>query len=452
MPPATALARHFDVSRSTMGKALHQLAAEGLLEVARGRRARIKRSGQRALVKMPSSRERLHRYLSEGVESGRWSVGEALPKSTYLAARFRVSPNAVVSTMRELAGRGLATRMGRRWVAGAVARAPRGRGAWPHVLPILQDKSARWLYLYRSERTMGFCRTFSREAESWGIRMETCLTTALRRRSRVFLSGPSEILRAVDSLGTRYLGTLIAGSSSEIPDMEPWVKRLSRAGRRVVWFDRYGEALPPWTRRIDRTVFTRCYFSEERALLAALRFLAERGHRRVGYFTAPHEAWAQRRGGELAGLGGELKPGRVEVIALNRTTRPDPESWRAYDEVARRAHINLDKSHLSHRLLCACLDLPITALIAPNDMWGAFLREVLIQRAAVGARTLSVISFDNSPESIRMPLTTVDFGFDALGYKALHFLTGDIPIRRDPDGDIPTEPFVVDRNSVEAVG
>jgi DNA-binding LacI/PurR family transcriptional regulator len=59
-----------------------------------------------------------------------------------------------------------------------------------------------------------------------------------------------------------------------------------------------------------------------------------------------------------------------------------------------------------------------------------------------------VITFDNYPQFLCLPVTTVDFGFDHLGRAALHTILGDIPVRRDAHGNVPSRPFIVHWGSV----
>jgi DNA-binding LacI/PurR family transcriptional regulator len=63
-------------------------------------------------------------------------------------------------------------------------------------------------------------------------------------------------------------------------------------------------------------------------------------------------------------------------------------------------------------------------------------------------RDLSLLAFDNMPESALFPFSTIDWGFSRLGYLAAHIFVGDIPIHADRDGAIPGICTLIDRGSV----
>ena len=65
-------------------------------------------------------------------------------------------------------------------------------------------------------------------------------------------------------------------------------------------------------------------------------------------------------------------------------------------------------------------------------------------------KDFSLISFDNIPESVFYPITTIDFGFARLGYRAAHILIDDIPVHAGRNGVVNSVCTVVDRGSVGA--
>jgi hypothetical protein len=74
----------------------------------------------------------------------------------------------------------------------------------------------------------------------------------------------------------------------------------------------------------------------------------------------------------------------------------------------------------------------LTAIIAPNDKHA---RQIFRWLAAAGIRTphdLSLLSFDDR-QDVTWPhaISSVNFGFDSLGYAAFHALLGDIPVKVD---------------------
>jgi DNA-binding LacI/PurR family transcriptional regulator len=63
-------------------------------------------------------------------------------------------------------------------------------------------------------------------------------------------------------------------------------------------------------------------------------------------------------------------------------------------------------------------------------------------------RRLSIISFDNLAETETVPITTVDFGFQRLGYLSIHAVIGDIPVPADRNGNIAGVCSLVSRGGV----
>jgi DNA-binding LacI/PurR family transcriptional regulator len=93
-----------------------------------------------------------------------------------------------------------------------------------------------------------------------------------------------------------------------------------------------------------------------------------------------------------------------------------------------------------------------TALIALNDHMA---REYYYWFTAVGLnipKDFSIISFDNLFASMFFPITTIDFGFERLGYQAAHIIIGDIPIRANRYGNIPGPCTLIDRGSLGPPG
>jgi DNA-binding LacI/PurR family transcriptional regulator len=67
---------------------------------------------------------------------------------------------------------------------------------------------------------------------------------------------------------------------------------------------------------------------------------------------------------------------------------------------------------------------------------------------------MSVITFENmfTRKPFPYPITTIDFGFDHLGFMAFHSFTGDIHVRRDRAGNIFSRPHVIRGGSVKFLG
>jgi DNA-binding LacI/PurR family transcriptional regulator len=94
----------------------------------------------------------------------------------------------------------------------------------------------------------------------------------------------------------------------------------------------------------------------------------------------------------------------------------------------------------------------VTALLAINDN---FARKYYFWLRTVGIDVpahLSVIGFDNLAVNTPYPISSIDFGFERLGYLAAHILIGDTNVAAERNGDIPGIPTLVDRGSVARPG
>jgi DNA-binding LacI/PurR family transcriptional regulator len=97
-------------------------------------------------------------------------------------------------------------------------------------------------------------------------------------------------------------------------------------------------------------------------------------------------------------------------------------------------------------------DQEITALIAINDQ---FARKYYFWARVLGIefpRHLSIVAFDNLTDNTPYPLSSIDFGFERLGYLSAHILIGDISVPTDRGGNIPGIPTLVDRGSIARPG
>jgi DNA-binding LacI/PurR family transcriptional regulator len=63
-------------------------------------------------------------------------------------------------------------------------------------------------------------------------------------------------------------------------------------------------------------------------------------------------------------------------------------------------------------------------------------------------KQVSLVSFDNLPDSVIYPVSTIDFGFARLGHCAAHIIVGDLPVKADRWGNIPGTCTLINRGSI----
>jgi DNA-binding LacI/PurR family transcriptional regulator len=74
----------------------------------------------------------------------------------------------------------------------------------------------------------------------------------------------------------------------------------------------------------------------------------------------------------------------------------------------------------------------ITAIVAPNDEHARMFYRWLKMAGIRIPEDLSLISFDDRVESAYpYTISSINFGFDSLGYTAFHILLGDVPVKVD---------------------
>ncbi|MEV6314291.1 GntR family transcriptional regulator [Streptomyces sp. NPDC051776] len=98
LPSEAELMRIYGVGRSTVGRALKALKAEGIIEPVQGAGWYVTGSGDRR----PLSEKVLDLFRAEGVK-----VGDVFPSESELCERFGVSRTAVRSAIAQMEGRGL---------------------------------------------------------------------------------------------------------------------------------------------------------------------------------------------------------------------------------------------------------------------------------------------------------------------------------------------------------
>jgi DNA-binding LacI/PurR family transcriptional regulator len=422
LPSRRELSRRYGVAQMTITRAARRLRNEGFLRMGQGRRMSL--AGEPCSLPTPSplrAGERLAMELMEHIESGVLRDGDMLPKISYLALKNHVSNKTVSRAYRHLERRGVVTRNGKRRVVGTPPRGSSRRLTdTPPVILLLGEGEFSWRGLF-VPRTEGFCRTFSTEADRRGIQLLPVCSTVREPEYGYFAQGEAEIRTLIQTLGDRYQGSLILNTRGEMPDVDRWMDLLSRMGKPVVWFDRHGESF-----RLPGPRVFHCYFSERRAVELAARYLVESGHRTIGYVNSGQD-WMQHRE-TLLRCGLEALSPDVALVRLKVTTR--------YPAL-RRHHVTAYPG--------------LSAIVAPNDHDA---RHIYYSLRGAGLRIpddLSLLSFDNYPELIPLPVSTIDFGFDHLGYCSFHLILRDLPIRTDSANGVATRPRLVRRGSVASV-
>jgi len=473
-PSIYELAGRLGASPVTVWKALHVLVDAGVIRVSQGKRPEIiARDG----ATRPSSTTAEERFCAEirgQLLDGTLEWGNPLPKLQHLSSAHHLSKDAICCALRRLAQENLVHKSGKKWIAGPESApqsrnviAARSKGG-PAVL-IVAASIAEARNFFSVTHTAPFAYSLRSELTKYGFSHVMVTQMKTESAGRLFAGGIDETYDLVRSLAERYAGALIVCSA--LPhEPEEWIAALARFGKPVVYFDAANRTGPDLMKALGpRGKGMRLFFDEPTAVRTAVEHLMSHGHRRIGTFDSDPlipESYATRRVKLVQKAIQEVDP-RIELIAAiqddpiwvpqserteysspfgdieiatEQKARPSREPILARSSFARLA----EKSPT----FLSVLKQNVTAILAINDL-AAIDYFLWLSAAGIAVpKDISLMGFDNLPEVHILQLSTIDFGFQQLGYLAAHIMIGDIPVRPDAQGNIPGKITLVDKGSV----
>jgi DNA-binding transcriptional regulator YhcF (GntR family) len=474
LPRLFDLAAQHGVSYLTIWRAVQLLARKGIVVRSPGRRLCIspKIRGREMQEGMPCSEaERIYRILRNAITDGTYRVGKYLPKINYFLRTYDTSYHTISRVFARLRAENLAHKQRNRWVAGPVpaASAPSGmadQGHGPVVLVVVEGPEV-WNKAFTNNHTRNFMLQFTTEMMAWRTNLSVAALDQDYSMAYVRSVGLGEIKETARALGPRYCGTLILNAfpNDMAVDLSTCIVELTKYKKPVVFFDSSGQGSSLTRKSLGIQRYYRLCFDEASAVRAALELLARNGHRVIGVHGSDLDpgGWPARRTNLIEEIA------RASSLHIVRSG-PSEEYWNMrnlsiVDELittivqqpARPGFSIKDVQNPAQRKLLVhnapslvslfAKDAP-TAMIALNDR---LAREYYFWFDALGVaipRDFSLISFDNIPESVFFPITTIDFGFTRLGYCAAHIIIGDIPVHAGTNGVVNSVCTVVDRGSV----
>ncbi len=472
LPSRAVLARRYGVSERTVAAAAAKLRDQGVLVYHKGQRMKVRGAGSDTfapLTQKLSAVERCVRILHDRIADGVYHEAVALPKLSVMAKELGVSTRTLTRALRHPAIQGLVYKQANRWIIGRRREQSAGTvDVHPMAMVIIQPSEHIWRGFY-APRTAPFVSTFTGRAQQYGVQLVQALSSESDNSSELIPAGREQVLKLVSALGERYLGAILAGSLAEIENLERWAAELCRFGP-VVWFDRYGEYIKTPVRRRR---FIQCRFSEERGVRLALRHLQSMGHTAIGV-PVRGEDWELRRALLLQQIAqarnrsirivirqlesGSLSPNVIEdaihvlgglgvhshAAAVDKLT---VFLSRSFTDESR--NFMAEKKYVAYYapVVMQLIREGCTAILAPNDDRARHIYYCLRAAGIEIPRRISLLSFDNYPELIPLPVTTVDFGFGYLGYRAFHHLWEREAMRSSSSLAL-TKPFIVRRGSV----
>jgi len=488
LPPLRVLRVQYGVSLNTVSKAVYLLRDEGLLEVSQGKAVAIRKPAEstEGSTGRPqgweSSSSTLYRDIRQAIESGTYRTGEPLPKLKYFVLTKKVTENTVCAAFSMLREQNLVHKRGKRWLVGPSSASRVGVGgpmasgpSSPIILIVVPDYESWRLFFV--EHLRAFMSEFFAGLRHHGVQFVLVQAEEMGSSlARHHPTGRNEIVKAIGEFGNRYQGAFVHSEYRVFPEIQDWISWLLKFGKPVVWLD-YDDSAPKVDRRaISSERYFRLYANIGNCVETALRVLRDHGHSRIG---VPHhgfhvnEGWTMRRIETIRRIAEERFPSmKIDV------QRGEESFWNDYRELVRdnvfdetillhanaidvglkksspEMSVNRRRRKLRAGLLASVSTLTslindgCTAILALNQFMAinAFYWLKYVDVEVPG--DMSLMAFDNIPPMVNHPISTMDFGFANLGYRAAHLFIGDIPVRTDKWGNIGSKPSFLNRGSL----
>lgn len=482
LPTVRELTSVFHASASTVCKSLAMLEKEALVE-------RRGRSGVYAYpllhpefteqnVRKPVS-ERIAQDLTRRISVGEFRAGDPLPPRKTLRHRFSTSPNTLLKALRMMEQRRLIHRMGNTFVVGPLSSR---RIAVPKRVAVLPAKAKDGGPPLRATLRPEFYGSFEKELSGNGIILSGRYGAASFAPARRVKYGKDEFGYLYSAAPTWWLDR-VTGST---PDhLKKEMVRLSRFSRPIVIFN----CAPIFTRfpGFSLAKYKDLYglgYDNIGAGVAVGTYLAQLGHRKIGFFCYSTDQWnLQRLEGVKRGhrgiwgressvmefrthgttnIEGRNSPKHVKVVANSlREWEKEILGYRAFaklDPAPRLLGEFLSWASAANQLAAfephfekALKDREITAWVASVHTIAFTAARFLSESGVRLPQELSLIGIDDDHTLADRDITGYDFQPDRMGYLAAHIILQDIPIRRNRKGMVECPGRIIERGSVARV-
>jgi len=474
-PSTLDVCRDHGIAYVTACKVMHELIDRDVLKAVRGRKPVVHPDirPESAAASLTAA-SRLALLIRQRINDGTYRIGSRLPKLDYFTITHHSSRPTAIGALSALARDNAIHKVGGRWFAGPAPAQPphsplRASYGGNRVVLLLLKDTGEWAAAVQNPFSSRFATPFCSELAVHDMRVLP-ITRDESEKNTVLApaAGRAQARRLIRELGSRYAGTLAWSVDPSEEAIDEWIVELAAWKKPVIFFDSAdtGAHLTRGALGVGGD-YARMHFDENGAIALALGSLAAWGHRTVGLHRWDSPGWAKRRIDRIAARARIMDPPMHVVVSAPAETawRFDGEAGALFKSISRRAGIpvldddgrpNRDlRDHLvrnSSSLADLLRDTNVTALISLYDRM-AWDHHNWCRAVGVDIpRNLSLISFDNSEVSVLHPITTIDMGFERLGYLAAHACIGDIPLHAGRNGNIPGACTLVDRGSMAAPG
>jgi DNA-binding LacI/PurR family transcriptional regulator/DNA-binding transcriptional regulator YhcF (GntR family) len=468
LPSIDELAARYRVSYQTMMKALHELRADGKVKLKSGRwtAAGTTAENPQRLAAPASAHGKLYDILKARIVEGAYETGHQLPKLDFFVINERVSKHTAHRAFALLARENLIHKRGKQWLAGPIpARQRHSPGAFRDDRPtvLLVFYSETWMKPFFDTFIFPFSSAFTSGLLENGFQPFLATQNVISMHDREIAKGFKQAQETIGRLGSRYQGSFVYSFANE-GELDRWLPFLQSFSKPVVYFDSTDEGERFVRGNVGlKEKYYRLFFDEQSAIRTALDTLAGLGHTQIGMpdLTGKEGDWPLRRIRRARQCADSMSP-RPNIVSavhtepfwdFNPSMHPDPFEQRIAKAVfhGRAGAVkNRDLLLRNTPSLASLIDKGITALLAVNDLAALEYLHWFREAGIRAPQDISLLSFDNIPDLMAYPLSSIDFGFRRLGYLAARIFIGDVPVSADKQGNIPGVCTLVDRGSIAA--
>lgn len=454
LPSITALSSRYNTSYFTARRAVEVLKSRKCISAHPEKKMLINVRVRSQSDAPTSAAEELALVFDEEIETGSLRLGEEMEKMEALAAAHHVSKTTVRKACEILMKKGLVHKRGKRYIIGNrpsnwKSHAVRNGG----TVAVLIRNAASCSWLLRSYRTSPFLRSFIHGLDRASVRMvqvqygenPAVVNTEFGRQSFDAFIG---------RYGTDFLGMLCLVTHRDLPRLDDFLWYWTTFKKPIVWFDYRGDNFKTIsTSAVRKRRLYRCRFGESEAVLHALEALCAHGHRTVAFPNCmmQHREWVAHRAAIIEKVIAKhslplsvavfnspeylFSSNDPELANKSTTNRKDADIiTRIVTQFPHQFHTVMSSS--TPVLKAVLTREAFTAILAPNDELAFYYRKWLLFNGINIPKQLSLVSFDDSEEFWHVPLASVDFGLDHMGYASAQILLRGAPVRVSDSGVI----------------
>lgn len=415
LAPVRDLCTSYGASYLVILKALHVLESEGLIIMHQGRRTQIVNKQQKNPTQDISTETAVSiivKGITQQIAAGELRAGDLVPKFENLCSGYSCSTTTLKQALTILEHKQLVHQSGRQRIVGPAPAKSKDGGFLTKRKTILLavNHETEWEEFHGSYLEP-FAMAFFREAERLGIRIVQVVLDA-NSSSHVFVTGVQEVRQFIARLGHDYLGSLLVPPLSQIVELAKWLKILCAQQKPVALMQ---DDLPElsFAGSIRRLRFVGWGTQgKESHYFLALDHLANLGHRIIALVCnrTEDQKWFRQRAERLQRNAKEFFPDLTITVIEDYGTGARADQ----DTVFLKKILKMNK---------------FSALLAPNDVAAKGFYRALRQLGRRVPEDISLLSWDNRPDLMPYPISSIDFGLDELAYRTVHLLLGVLPVK-----------------------